>query len=164
MLLAPGRRRAITGAMRSAETGRTAMVAAADGMIKALPRQVRLRRTVSVFTTCTAMSGNGLRTAGTTATSALRRTVGRASQEIVRCASVAAAPGTAVRGSCVRRTASGTRPDSVTTSSGSVLPGRFPHESFPPCLGVPRGCAPWRNPFTGIRAVPVAPDLSADLL
>ena len=42
------------------------------------------------------------------------------------CASFAAAPGTTIRGTCVRRTATGTRPETVTTTTGSVLPARSP--------------------------------------
>ena len=54
------------GAMRLARTGRTAMVAAANGMPSRPRRWVLLSRTPSVCTTRRVMSGSGCRTAGMT--------------------------------------------------------------------------------------------------
>ena len=68
------RRRPIPGATTSARTRRTAMAAAASGTVSRRRRWVRSSQTPLGFTTCTAMYGNGFRTAGTTRTKAHRRT------------------------------------------------------------------------------------------
>ena len=84
------------------------------------------RRTGSACTTCTAMSGNGFRIAGTRTRRARRqmRVPGRLAA-IALPASCGAARGSKIRGSCVLRTASGIRPGTGTSATGSVLPGNW---------------------------------------
>ena len=48
-----------------------------------------------------------------------------------------------IRGTCARRSAAGMSQVSGTAMTDSELPGRLPHESLPPYIGVPRGGAPW---------------------
>ncbi len=71
-----------------------------------------IQRTPGVFTSCTAMSGNGWRTSGMTTMGARRRTAqhGRMKKEYnpLLSASTVAAPGPAIRGSAVPPSAAGT--------------------------------------------------------
>ena len=54
----------------------------------------------------------------------------------------AAVPGETNRGTCARRIATGMFQVTGSNLTGFELPGRLPHESLPPYVGVPRGGAP----------------------
>ena len=120
-------------------TGTSPMARAARGSIGT--RQflwARFLRTGLVCTTCTGMSGNGSRTAGTTATRGLRRTGAHGRRaESAAGAVCAAGPGATFRGSFAPRTAAGTPPDTAATISGFVYPGRSPRDSLPHYLRSP---------------------------
>ena len=93
------------------------------------PKWAPMRRTPGVSMTCTATPWSGSRTSTTTATRALRPMAprGRTVKEKIPllAASSAAVPRSAVRGSFVRRPATGlSRPTAAAGISGSALPGR----------------------------------------
>ena len=103
-------------------------------------------RTCSDCMMCTAMHGSGLRTAGMTVTTVRRPMVVHGlGEETAANACCVAAPGSSIRGSSVRRFATGTGRGTGSTTSGSVSPGRLPLDSLHPYIGVPRGGAPWPN-------------------
>jgi Sulfatase-modifying factor enzyme 1/TIR domain len=83
------------------------------------------RRTPGVSTTCTATFGNGSRMSGTMATKGHRLTARPGRMEPLASASSAAAPGSTIRGSSVRRPASGSSPAAAASIWGFALPGRF---------------------------------------
>ena len=75
---------------------------------------------------------------------ALRRMEEHGQQEgIAIIACCVAVPGTTYRWTFALRVAAGMELGSGTTVAGFALPGRLPHESLPPYIGVPRGKAPW---------------------
>src|SRR5258708_12507113 len=76
-----------------------------------------------------AMCGNGRKTVGTTTTLARLRMARLGHPTAVVTVSFAAVPGTSIRGSSARPSASGTPPTAETTSLGSVSGGRLPLES-----------------------------------
>ena len=88
----------------------TVMVAAVSGTIVKQLLLVHSGRIVLVYMTCTAMSGSGSRTAITIVTVAPQVMVQRGCQARVVSVFCAAAPGTVIRTSCVRPTATGTPP------------------------------------------------------
>src|ERR1700730_11893408 len=73
-----------------------------------------------------AMCGNGRKTVGTTTTLERPRMARLGHPAGVGTASFAAVPGTSIRGSSARPSASGTPPTAWTTSLGSVSGGRLP--------------------------------------
>jgi hypothetical protein len=76
-----------------------------------------------------AMCGNGQKTVGTMTTLERPRMARLGHPAAVVTVSFAAVPGTSIRGSSARPSASGTPPTAGTTSLGSVSGGRFPLES-----------------------------------
>ena len=112
-------------------TGRTAMDAGADGMVVGRRRWVRSRRMRLGCMTCTGTYGSGWRTAGTRVTTERRGTGVRGSRGIAAGGCCAAVPGSTSRGTSALRTATGAPPATGASSTGSALPGRSRHESFP---------------------------------
>lgn len=100
--------------------------------------------TVSVSTTCSAMSGNGRKIAGTGITAALRLMRVHGFQATAPSASPAAGAGTAARAACVRRIGTGRPPATGATFSVFGSPGRNDHFHlyvFTACAA-PQGAAP----------------------
>ena len=126
-------------------TGLTTIVVTVTGIL--LLRECSIR-TVLACMTCRGMYGSGLRTAGTRVTWGHRQTGARGPRGIVLVACCGAARGSTVRGMCVPRLASGTRPVSASTSTVSASPGRW-IESWIfvslPLVGVQGAGAPWQD-------------------
>ena len=150
-----GRRRATLGVTTLAVAMPTVGTPAARMTLRTPLRLARSERTGLVSMTCTAMYGSGSRIVGTAATQVRRleaklgRRVGTAAS-----ASCAAARGTSIQKTFALRVASGLRPMSGTSSTGSALPERFkfllPY-LFTSYLGGPGGPPPGRG------SVPIGP-------
>ena len=82
-------------------------------------------RTRLAFTTCTAMSGSGLRMFGTTTTKVRQRTDRPGSKAAIsRAVPSAAAPGTPIHGTSARPSATGAPPSTGATTAASGWPER----------------------------------------
>src|SRR5262249_51526760 len=98
--------------------------------------------------TCTAMSGNGWRTAGTIAMREIHPPTARRGQQeaTATSGSFAAVPGAAGLRSSPRPAGGGTKPATRPTAWASGSAGRLPLESLPLYLWGPGGEAPWTLP------------------
>ncbi len=74
--------------------------------------------------TCMATSGSGSRTAGTGATRERQRTEALGLRVIAQLAFFGAVPGSGIRGTSARRTATGAAPGTAAAAAVSALPGR----------------------------------------
>jgi hypothetical protein len=147
MPLAPDRRPNIRGGTTSARTMPTAMAAKASGMASRRPRSALSRPTPSVFSTCTAMSGNGSRTVGTRIARGHRKTAVRGLAPPTMVGGwCAAGPGTSIRTACARPAAAGSTPSTGSTLWGSGSAGRLPLKSLLLYLRGP-GQSPWSGFF-----------------
>jgi hypothetical protein len=127
--LAP--RPAIPGAMTQARATPIATAAVANGIANKRRQLDRSSRTRLGFTTCTAMSGSGLRIAGTTTTMARLWTDRPGSKAAIpRSVSSAAVPGSSILSFSARPPDTGTPPTTGSASLASGLGGRLPLNSL----------------------------------
>ena len=107
--------------------------------------------------TCRGMCGSGRRIVGTGVTRVLRRTGTHGQAEIVPYVCCAAAPGSSLRTSSARRTATGTRPGTGTTTTRVPFgpDNKLKPASLPLHLlhGGPGGNAPWSLPSERVFAL-----------
>jgi hypothetical protein len=120
----PAARFATGGAMTLAGPTPTATAVALGGMVSRQPVSAALGRITLALTTRPAMWGNGSRTAGTIAIRWRQQMEGPGRRVIVVSAFFGAVPGSTIRGTSVRRTASGSSPVSGASAAVSALPGR----------------------------------------